>query len=302
MKICLLQGGTSSEREISLISSKAITKAINELNYDLIIIDPQDYPHPEDFIKAIKSTECDLVFIGLHGGDGENGIIQALLHSAKIKFTGSDYKSSAIAMDKYLSASIAKIHDINVPKQHLLNAIPENLKQLIEYLNFPIVVKPNTSGSSVGIHIIENSDELIPAMQDAFKYDQLIILQEFINGREITVTILDKKALPIVEIKPKTGFYDYKNKYTKGHTEYICPAELNDSQTGLVQMYAQKIFNTIGCNVYARVDFRFDGKNFYFLEINTLPGMTELSLSPMAAQKVGINFNQFINEIIKLSI
>ena len=298
MNICLLQGGVSSERDISLISSAAIAKAINILNHKLTTIDPQDYPQPEDLIHAIKQTNCDLVFIGLHGGDGENGIIQALLQSAGIKFTGSDYKASAIAMDKYLSASIAKIHDINVPKQHLFDSIPKDLKQLIEYLNFPIVVKPNSAGSSVGIHIVNDCDSLIIAMKDAFNYDELVILQEFIKGREITVTILNNNTLPVVEIKPKNGFYDYKNKYTKGSTEYICPAELTDSESRLVQMYAHKLFNTIGCSIYGRVDFRYDGKKFYFLEVNTLPGMTELSLSPMAANEIGIDFNCFIEKII----
>lgn len=302
MKVCLLQGGNSSERDISIKSSEAIAGAIIELGYDIDTVDPKDYSNIEDLIIKIKSINPDIVFIGLHGGDGENGVLQAVLKASGIKFTGSSYSASAIAIDKYISASIAKIHDISVPKQHLLNSIPKDMKQLLEYIDFPIVVKPNTAGSSVGIHIVDDYDDLITAMEDAFRYDKNIILQEFIKGRELTVTILDNKVLPVVEIVPKSGFYDYKNKYTKGNTEYLCPANLSVSETRILQMYAEKIFKTTGCEIYGRIDFRYDGKKFYFLETNTLPGMTELSLSPMAAKETGIDFKELISQIINLSL
>lgn len=302
MKIILLQGGSSPERDISLKSSLAIANSIEHLNHELLKIDPIDYPNIEDLIIEIKKEKADLVFLGLHGGDGEDGTIQAVLRASKQAFTGSDHKSSAIAMDKYISASIAKIHDVPVPRQHILNSVPKDMKQLIEYLNFPIVVKPNSSGSSVGTHIAHNHDDLIVAMQDALKYDKNILLQQFISGQELTVSILGKDVLPVVEIKPATGFYDYENKYTKGRTEYICPANLTDSQTRIIQMYGEKIFRTAGCSIYGRIDFIFDGRDFYFLEINTLPGMTELSLVPMAAKENGLSFNELIDKIIYLSL
>ena len=302
MKIILLQGGMSLEREISLLSSEAIGKAIIALGHDLIKIDPIDFVEIEDLIIALKAEKPDLVFIGLHGRHGEDGIIQAILKAANLKFTASDHIASAIAFDKYIAASMAKIHDVPVPRQHILEDIPSDMKQLIEYINFPMFVKPNSEGSSIGAHIVQNYDELIIAMEDAFKYDSYILLQQFIQGRELTVSILGHHVLPVIEIKPIVGFYDYDNKYIKGKTEFICPAKLTPSQTRLVQMYAEKIFQTAGCTIYGRIDFMFDGNKFYFLEINTLPGMTELSLLPMAAKENGIEFDNLIDKIINLSL
>ena len=302
MKIILLQGGMSLEREISLLSSGAIGKAIIALGHELIKIDPIDYCEIEDLIIALKKEKPDLVFIGLHGRYGEDGIIQAVLKAANLKFTASDHIASAIAFDKYIAASMAKIHDVPVPRQHILESIPSDMKQLIEYINFPMFVKPNSEGSSIGARLAENYDELIVAMEDAFKFDTHILLQQYISGRELTVGILGTQVLPVVEIKPLQGFYDYENKYVKGKTEFICPAKLTPSETRLVQMYAEKIFQTAGCTIYGRIDFMFDGDKFYFLEINSLPGMTELSLLPRAAKENGIEFNELIDKIINLSL
>ncbi|MDZ4121205.1 MAG: ATP-grasp domain-containing protein, partial [Candidatus Cloacimonadaceae bacterium] len=166
----------------------------------------------------------------------------------------------------------------------------------------PIVVKPNDSGSSVGISIVKDPGELKKAVTDAFAYGSAALLESYIDGRELTVTILDGKALPVVEIKPKNGFYDYNNKYQKGNTEYIAPAVLDDHETLLVQLFAERAYKACGCSSYARVDFRYDGKKFYFLEVNTLPGMTPLSLSPMAAKAAGMSFGQFLQGIIKSSL
>ena len=302
MKIVLLQGGRSLEREISLLSSDAIGKAIIALGHELIRIDPQEYAEIEDFIISIKKVKPDIVFIGLHGKYGEDGVLQAVLKASNLKFTASDHLSSAIAFDKYLAASIAKIHDVPVPRQHILDNIPSNMKPYIEYLNFPLFVKPNSEGSSIGASIVHNYDELIAAMEGAFSYDNHILLQQYIEGRELTVSILGHQVLPVIEIKPRDGFYDYNNKYVKGKTEFICPANLTPSETKLVQMYAEKVFQTAGCSIYGRVDFMYDGNKFYFLEINTLPGMTELSLLPRAAHEKGIDFTALIEQIINYSL
>jgi D-alanine-D-alanine ligase len=296
-KIILLQGGNSPEREISLRSSATIATAIKKLNYDLITLNPADYQNIEDLILTIKKENPNIVFIGLHGGDGEDGTIQAVLKSAKIKFTGSDHTSSAIAMNKFLSSCIAKTLDIPIPDQILINHT-DDTKNCEDIINLPIVVKPNSAGSSVGTYIIHNVNDLQNAVEDAFKYDNRVLVQKYINGREMTVSILDDNVLPVIEIKTVDGFYDYSHKYTKGKTEYICPASLTTKETICVQSYAEKIFKTMGCSGYGRVDFIYDGTDFYFLEVNTLPGMTELSLVPMAAKENGIDFVNLIKCII----
>jgi len=302
MKIILLQGGQSSERDISLRSSQAIAQAILNLHHDLVTIDPIEYEGIEYLIMALKKEKPDLVFIGLHGAYGEDGTIQAILRACHIPFTGSGHLATAIAWDKYISASIAKIHDLPVPRQDLLHAIPQDLKQLIEYIQFPMFVKPNQGGSSIGASIAYNHDELVPAMQLALQHDRQILIQQYIQGTELTVSILGDQILPIVEIVPHNGFYNYENKYTSGKTEYICPARLSPSQTYLIQRFGEKIYRTTGCCIYGRVDFLFDGNDLYFLEINTLPGMTNLSLVPMAAQQIGLSFEELIAQIIDLSL
>ena len=298
MKIILLQGGSSLEREISLRSSAFIGKAIENLGHELSLIDPADYENIEDFIVALRKERADLVFIGLHGGAGEDGRMQAILKTAGIPFTGSNHKSSAIAMDKYVSSYIAKNHGIPVPRQEVLTFIPFDIDRRIESVGFPMVVKPNGAGSSVGVFIVNDKDEMLNAFGDAFSYDESILMQQFISGRELTVSILCNDALPVIEIIVLEGFYDYTNKYTKGKTEYICPAELTDEETKKIQEYAKRIFHAIGCTSYGRVDFMYDGNEFYFLELNTLPGMTELSLVPMAAKEVGIEFEKLIELIM----
>ena len=162
-----------------------------------------------------------------------------------------------------------------------------------------MVIKPNSAGSSVGTHIVHEHDEIMNALHDAFKYDDTVLMQEFIKGRELTVSILGDMVLPVVEIKALEGFYDYTNKYTKGKTEYICPARLSDEETKKIQEYAHCVYKALGSTGYGRVDFIFDEKDFYFLEVNTLPGMTELSLVPMAAKEVGIEFEALIERIIQ---
>jgi D-alanine-D-alanine ligase len=298
MKIVLLQGGNSPEREISFRSSFHIAKGLTGLGHEIIVFDPADYNELEIFITAIKRENPDIVFIGLHGGDGEDGTIQAILKKAGLRFTGSDHKSSAIAMDKYLSSCIASSHDIHVPIMKLFTDIPQDVKALINEIGLPMVIKPNSAGSSVGTHIITKAEDIEKALIDAFKYDNVVLVQQYISGRELTVSILRDKALPVIEIVAHDGFYDYTNKYTKGKTDYICPAKLTNEQTQEVQVFAERIFTVVGCSSYGRVDFIFDGVNFYFLEINTLPGMTELSLVPMAAKEAGLEFEELIRKII----
>jgi len=311
-KIVVLLGGNSPERKVSLVSGSEIAGQLKQSGYQVVEIDPADYQYGHELINAIQSQQPDLVFIGLHGGEGENGILQAMLAGSKIPFTGSDYKASAVAMDKLLSKIIAIQAGVPVPayitidksdyKQGKLSFSKSKLFLSELNPNPEIVVKPLDAGSSVGVHIVADEIKWNEALADAFQYSEKILIEEYIAGRELTVTMLDKKALPVVEIKPHKGFYDYPNKYSAGNTDYFAPAELNPQETQTIQNYAVRIWQAMDCNGYGRIDFRYDGKTFYFLEVNTLPGMTPLSLTPMAAKAVGISFGDLLDKIISTVI
>jgi len=300
--IILLQGGISPEREISLKSAKAVRLALEELGYQVIAMDPADYVSNSELIRKIKQYEPFTVFIALHGGEGENGVLQAILASEKIRFSGSGYEASCLAMNKYVTSLIALDCGIPIPKQiSIYSGEKLNVDFIESKINYPLIIKPNDAGSSVGIYKVENKNELYDATKAAAEFSKRVIVQEYIPGRELTVTILNGEALPVVEIKPLSGWYDYQNKYTGGKTEYLVPAELSEEDNLLISNYAQRIYSALDCSSYARVDFRFDGKVFYFLEVNTLPGMTSLSLVPMAAAQAGLTFNMLIEKILKTS-
>lgn len=206
-------------------------------------------------------------------------------------------------MDKEISGILAQSSGCLLPKRIVLNNVDDiNQKEIVEQLGLPLVVKPNSSGSSVGISLVSEPSKLNEAVLDAFNYSERVICEKFIAGRELTVTILGEQPLPVVEIIPKTGWYDYANKYTKGNTIYEVPAKLSDHNIIKIQAQALKVFKLFGCRGYARVDFRYDEKEFYFLEINTLPGMTPLSLTPMAAKEYGLSFSQLLMKIIEASL
>ncbi len=308
-KIVLLKGGVSNEREISLVSAEAVELALVDMGYEVYGLDPMDYPSLAQLLQKIKEYDADLVFNALHGGAGEDGRLQAALELENIAYTGSDSKSSALAMDKYVSKLIALAEGIPCAKHILLrgNLIADyndeqDYAEFAETLGLPIIVKPNVSGSSVGISMVENLAQLKPAVELALEHCPVVLLEEYIAGREITVSILDRKSLPVVEIRPKSGWYDYLNKYTSGKTEYLAPAPLEESISQLAQLYAERIYSALGCSVYARVDFRIRDGKCYFLEVNTLPGMTKLSLTPMAAAAAGLSFPELLKTIIDISI
>ncbi len=297
MKIVVLYQGRSSEREVSCKSGKAIAKALENLQHAVLLLDPAEFSYFE-LLKKIKEFEAELVFLGLHGGEGEDGKLQALLELEKIAFTGSNFKASAFAMDKYSCEKLLSAYGIPIAKGKLLLSTSSSSE--VDF--FPVVVKPNDAGSSVGISMVKNSENLLPALQEAFACSSAVICQEFIPGRELTVPILGDAPLPVIEIKPKNGFFNYENKYTKGNTEYIVPAKLSEEQAEEVQRLAILAHQAVGADVYSRVDFRYDGKKFYFLEINTLPGMTATSLVPMSAEAAGMSFEQLVEKIAKLSL
>lgn len=307
-KIAVLEGGISPEREISLRSGEAIAKALREKGYEVIELDPADYSDFYSLISKLRTEKISIVFIGLHGGTGENGELQAALSLAGFKYTGSGPKACTLTMDKYVSKLMALDEGIPAPeyilmREDLLNDYqdPIDFSAIEAKLGLPIIVKPNDSGSSVGISIVEKLFELKEAVKLALTYSDSVLLEQYIPGKELTATVLDGKALPLIEIRPLNGWYDFNNKYSKGHSEYLCPAPVEESVSQLIQLYAERLWKVLGLKGYARIDFRYDGNKPYFLEVNTLPGMTDLSLTPMAAKAVGINFPELVDKIVSLA-
>lgn len=301
--VIILSGGFSEEAEISKASSMEIEKALKENGKEITIVDPKEFNSYSDMIHTIKKLNPDIVFNGLHGAEGENGMIQSLLTLENIPYTGSAQRASAISMDKYISGILAKYVEVNIPRRRLIYKNYEyDYYFIAQHIGFPMVIKPNDSGSSVGISIINEERDLEVAIKLAFKYGEKIIIEQYIAGREFTVTILGNEALPAVEIIPKDGWYDFNNKYSEGNTFYDVPAKLTYDEERNIKRQALEIYNLFGCEVYGRVDFRYDGTDFYFLEVNTLPGMTPLSLTPMAAKEAGLNFKELIFRIIELSL
>jgi len=308
-RIVVLLGGDSPEREVSLVSGSEICKELLAQGYEAIEVDPREVGNLDTLLATLRDLNPYMVFNALHGGAGENGQLSAALDLAGFSYSGSGYKASCLAMDKYISKLIAAAEGLPLAKHILIRGDllgdyqdPEDLQGIPQNLGFPIIVKPNAAGSSVGITRVDALGELKPAVQHALEYCQEVLLEEFIEGREITLTVLDGIALPVVEIKPHSGWYDYRNKYTKGNTEYLAPAPITEAEKQLTQLYAERIFKAMGCSGYARVDFRLREGIPYFLEVNTLPGMTPLSLTPMAARAAGLSFGELLTRIIAITM
>jgi D-alanine-D-alanine ligase len=254
----------------------------------------------------------DLAFLGVHGKFGEDGKIQTLLELRGIKYTGSDVFSSALAMDKDVSKLILNSAGILTPQSLLLsresklNDIRLIDRKIADSIGYPCVIKPNDEGSTVGLSIVQPDVEDIQlenAVKLAFNYSDRVLVERYIKGRELTVPVIGDDAFPVIEIKPKGGFYDYEHKYTKGMTEYFCPADIPESIEKKAKEDALKAHRALGCSVYSRVDFILDENNgLYCLEVNTLPGMTETSLVPKSAAANGMSFTQLIERLIDLSL
>jgi len=303
-RIAVIRGGKSAEREISLKTGKAILDALSRQGYSTIDIDPANNLH-----KALYQQEVDIAFIALHGRFGEDGTIQGLLELEGIPYTGSGVLASALAMDKIMSKRIFNNLNIETPKFVVLKInevegkLDEIEKDLIDELGLPIVVKPSLEGSSLGLSIVKNKNQLREAIKEAFKYDQELLVEEFISGKEITIGLLGNQSpqvLPIIEIRPKEGVYDFKSKYTKGMTDFIIPAELPDVVYKKAETLALKAYQALKCKGMGRVDLRINSAGeAYVLEVNTIPGMTETSLLPQAAEVVGIDFDQLVVKILE---
>lgn len=338
MKIAVLAGGTSTERDVSLITGKMVYKALKENGHQVVLVDVfMGYPGEDyktlftsdiDFseqirgitekdpdIEAIKKKrggegffgphvldichQADLVFMGLHGANGEDGKVQAALDLEGIRYTGTGPLGAAVSMDKALSKQLFR--EGGVPTPYGISLKKGQL--LPQDVSYPAVVKACNGGSSVGVYMVNDRAECEKALAQAYAYDDAVIIEQYIKGREFSVGVIEGKALPIIEIAPVQGFYDYKNKYKAGSAVETCPAELSEAVTEKMQHYAEQVAQVLGLDTYSRTDFLLDEKeNIYCLEANTLPGMTPTSLLPQEAQVVGVNFNELCEKLIQISL
>lgn len=339
MKVVVLAGGTSTERDVSLCSGSMIYKALKKKGHQAMILDVYlglegDIEHIFDWdvdwaahISAISETKPDLeavkamrrdggksffgpnvlaicqmadaVFLALHGANGEDGKIQACFELMGIPYTGTDHASSAMAMDKAVTKDILNAYGIPTPAGIRLGLGEEEA----EKVPYPCIVKASCGGSSVGICIARSDEEYEAAKAEAFRYDKEVVVEQYISGREFSVGVMDGKALPVIEIAPKQGFYDYKNKYQPGSTVETCPAQIPEDKTLELQRMSEEVFQALRMKNYARMDFMMDGDGkIYCLEANTLPGMTATSLLPQEAAAVGIPFEELCEKILRYAV
>ena len=340
MKIVVLCGGLSNERDVSISSGTGVARALREMGHHVVLLDLflgysgcMDLPaaiffENEDLNTALigesspdleqvramrRDPECimgpnvlalckmaDMVFLALHGEEGENGKLQAALDLHGIKYTGSGYLGSAIAMNKGLTKMVLREKGLPTPDGITVT------KGETPYadVGFPCVVKPCSGGSSVGTSIVQTQAEYAEALEFAFRYEEKVVVETYVKGRELTVGVMDGKAMPVIEIIPKTGFYDYKNKYQAGATDEICPAEIGAEATERVQQLAEQVSAALMIDAYCRVDFLWDtaADKFYCLEANTLPGMTPTSLIPQMAAEQGMSYGQLCEKIMEVSM
>src|SRR5256714_7179589 len=294
-KVAVLMGGPGSERNVSLATGRGVSKALRSLGIDVDDVDVRD----ENFPLA---NDVDLACITIHGTVGEDGQIQKILEDRGVPYTGDGVEESRIAFDKILSKKKFLEHNVVTPESEVIDA-GEHPK-----MSTPLVVKPARQGSTVGIVIVKNKNEIDSAIKEATKYDRKLLIEKFVSGRELTIGILGDQALPILEIIPRGGFYDFNNKYpflnpqAGGGAEHVCPANIDAGKTKEIQELALRAFRSASLQVYARVDaILSDNGQPYILEINTIPGMTEASLLPEAAAAAGIDYANLCARIIALS-
>ena len=296
-KVAVLYGGSSSEREISLITGKAVFESLLSKGLEVILVDTID-----PFIEVLKTEKVTHAWIALHGSDGEDGKIQSILNMLKIKYTGSDPITCSITMNKYFTKTILKSNGFKTPEFMVVDSSTQ-YENIIKKLKEPFVLKQCSEGSSIGIYIIESKEEYLTHFSEIEKSNDWIIAEQFMQGDEYTSTFLDGRALPIIKIQAKNHeFYDYDAKYLSDETKYICPCGLDAEIEMAINEECERAFNLFNIKGWGRLDFFLDQHNApVILEINTVPGMTSHSLVPMSAKEAGIDFESLCFEILKSS-
>ena len=346
MKIVVLAGGLSTERDVSLASGAGICRTLRKRGHEAFLLDVYlGFPYDADKLEevftlpgagleiteGIKTTEpdlaaikasredqsdcflgpnvieicrmADIVFMGLHGDVGENGKLQATFDLLGIRYTGPNYLGSALAMDKGIAKKIFKMSGVPTPLGTSMKKVQKDVALAELGLSLPVVVKPCSGGSSIGVYIVDTEEAYREAIEKSFKYEDEVVIEPYIKGREFACGIIDGKALPVIEIIPKTGFFDYANKYQAGATEEICPAPIPDEIAEKMQRATELAFKSLKLDIYSRADFLLDANgDIYCLEVNTLPGMTATSLLPQEAKAAGIEYGELCELIIEKSL
>jgi D-alanine-D-alanine ligase len=304
LTLALLSGGISSEREVSLNSGKQVLEALDKDKYDIVPYDPKT-----DLARLVADApKLDAALIIMHGPYGEDGTVQGLLELLHIPYQGSDVLGSALAMNKLISKQMYERSGLPVPPYIVIDRNdPIDTGDIVARLDLPLVVKPVSAGSSVGMSIVKAENELQDALDKAFPHGETVIVEAYIKGVELTGGVLgndDLQALPLIEIIPDASFefFDYEAKYTAGATEEICPARVDDNITAKAQSYAMMAHRALYCKGYSRTDMILKDDELYVLETNTIPGMTATSLFPQAAQAAGISFTELLDRLIQLGI
>ena len=299
-KIAVLLGGTSAEREVSLQSGKAVLEALLNQGYNAHPVDPKEYP-----VANLKNDGFDRVFNILHGRGGEDGTMQGLLEQIGLPYTGCGVMASALTMDKMRTKMLWKafglpVAEMEVVTRETFNNL--NSEEVVARLGLPLMVKPSLEGSSVGLTKVKTVEALKSAVEFALKFDNTILIEEWLAGDELTVPVLDGKVLPAIRIVPEGEFYDYEAKYISDNTQYFCPAGLTPEREQELELLVKRAYDAVGCRGWSRIDVMCDSQdNFRLVEVNTNPGMTSHSLFPKSAATVGISFEQLVVKILELS-
>ena len=300
-KIAVLLGGTSAEREVSLNSGKAVLEALLKQGYDAHPIDPKEYN-----VANLKKDGFNRVFNILHGRGGEDGTMQGLLEQIGLPYTGCGVMASALTMDKMRTKMLWKAFGLPVADMEVVTRetfAELDAQAVVEKLGLPLMVKPSLEGSSVGLTKVKAVDELKSAVEYALKFDNTILIEEWLAGDELTVPVLDSQVLPAIRIVPEGEFYDYNAKYISDNTQYFCPAGLTSEREQELALLVKHAYNAVGCRGWSRIDVMCDAKgDFRLVEVNTNPGMTSHSLFPKSAASVGISFEQLVVKILELSV
>src|SRR5262245_40448461 len=301
MKVCVLKGGSSLERAVSLRSAARVEDAVSALGHEAVGIDVG-----HDLVGVLREQRPDVVFIALHGPGGEDGTVQELLEILAMPYTGPGVAACALCMDKVAAKHEMRAGDIPTPDWAAFNATAfrelgaaDTLEEIEKRLGFPLVVKPASQGSSLGVEFAAGRDGVPAALLAAFSYDDRVLLERYVKGRELAVSVLDGEALPIVEAIPREeDFFNFEARYEIGRTDYVCPADLPGDETRTVQERATSTYETLGCSGFARVDLILGDEGPRVLEVNAIPGLTDTSLFPMAAEAAGIDFTRLVDRIL----